>query len=186
VKAILQRDFSDGPSVAPYPGSNLNALCPGGGTAGDYSADTYLSSYYGVTYNPVTDAPNEGAGFSKDLSGNELPNTPHFTLSFGAQYTIPVSDSWAATLRGDAYWQANSWARVYNDKPYDMLHGWSNFNVTFDIARSDGLQIEAYVKNLFNTTAITDAFLNSDDSALTTNVFTTDPRLIGFSITKRF
>ena len=34
-----------------------------------------------------------------------------------------------------------------------------------------------YVKNVFDTTAITGDFLNSDDSGLTTNVFLTDPRL---------
>jgi len=44
----------------------------------------------------------------------------------------------------------------------------------------------AYVKNLFNTTAITGAFLNSDDTSLTTNVFVTDPRLFGIRISKSF
>ena len=43
-----------------------------------------------------------------------------------------------------------------------------------------------YVKNVFDETPITDAFLNSDDAALTTNVFTLDPRLIGVSLRKRF
>src|SRR3546814_5551386 len=52
--------------------------------------------------------------------------------------------------------------------------------------RSEDLTIEAYVKNVFNSTPITDAFLNSDDSGLTTNVFTLDPRIIGFSISKKF
>jgi outer membrane receptor protein involved in Fe transport len=42
------------------------------------------------------------------------------------------------------------------------------------------------VKNVFNDNAITDTFLNSDDTALTTNVFTLDPRLIGLNITKKF
>jgi hypothetical protein len=44
----------------------------------------------------------------------------------------------------------------------------------------------AYAKNVFNTTAITGAFLNSDDTALTTNVFVTDPRLIGVRVTKNW
>ena len=48
------------------------------------------------------------------------------------------------------------------------------------------LTVQLYVKNLFNSTPITDAFINSDDSGLTTNVFTLDPRIIGFSIAKRF
>jgi len=50
----------------------------------------------------------------------------------------------------------------------------------------DDLTFEAYVKNVFNSTPLTDAFLNSDDTGLTTNVFTLDPRIIGFSIAKRF
>jgi hypothetical protein len=33
---------------------------------------------------------------------------------------------------------------------------------------------------------VTDAFINSDDTMLTTNVFTLDPRLIGLSIRKDF
>ena len=48
------------------------------------------------------------------------------------------------------------------------------------------MTLQVYVKNLFNSTPITDAFVNSDDSGLTTNVFTLDPRIIGVSITKRF
>jgi iron complex outermembrane receptor protein len=43
-----------------------------------------------------------------------------------------------------------------------------------------------YVKNVFDVTTITGASLNSDDTALTTNVFTTDPRLMGVRITKSF
>jgi iron complex outermembrane recepter protein len=41
-----------------------------------------------------------------------------------------------------------------------------------------------YVKNVFNVTAITGTFLNSDDTGLTTNVFLTDPRLFGIRVTK--
>ena len=43
-----------------------------------------------------------------------------------------------------------------------------------------------YLKNVFDTTAITGDFLNSDDSGLTTNVFLTDPRLYGVRITKNW
>jgi outer membrane receptor protein involved in Fe transport len=140
-------------------------------------------SYAG--YDPTT-APNNGAGFAKDLSGNSLPNTPPFTLSAGAQYSMPVSEDWAGTLRGDFYWQGNSFARIFNDKPYDQLHGYTNVNLALIFTNQDGWQAMAYVKNVFDTTAITGAFLNSDDTALTTNVFLTDPRLFGIRITKNW
>src|SRR3546814_378456 len=129
---------------------------------------------------------NGGAGLKTDLSGNELPNSPHWTVNVGAEYTIPFGTEWSATIRGDAYWQAKSWARVYNLNPYDRLRDWTNFNISLRVDGPEDLTIEAYVKNVFNSTPITDAFLNSDDAGLTTNVFTLDPRIIGFSIAKKF
>ena len=131
-------------------------------------------------------APNNGHGFAKDLGGNELPNAPPFTVSAGAQYTMPLTIDWTGTLRGDFYYQANSWARVFNDNPYDRLHGYTNLNLTLILTSQAGWQVMLYDKNVFNTTAITGDFLNSDDSGLTTNVFLTDPKLIGIRVTKNW
>ena len=75
---------------------------------------------------------------------------------------------------------------MFNDRPYDKLRGYSTTNFAVVFTNSDGWQVMGYVKNVFNKTAITGAFLNSDDTALTTNVFTTDPRLMGVRITKNF
>ena len=44
----------------------------------------------------------------------------------------------------------------------------------------------AYVKNVFDRDSITGAFLNSDDTGLTTNVFLTEPRLYGLRVTKEW
>ncbi len=138
-----------------------------------------------VGYDPAT-APNNGAGFSKDLSGNQLPNAPPFTASFGAQYSMPLTSDWAGTVRADGYWQDSSWWRVFNDMQYDKLHGYATMNLTFIFTSQNGWQVMLYDKNVFNTTAITGAFLNSDDSGLTTNVFLTDPKLIGIRVTKNW
>ena len=143
-------------------------------------------SGYGVTGFDPSLSPNNGEGFAKNLGGNKLPNTPPFTFAFGTQYTMPVSENWAATLRGDFYWQGNSYARIFNDRPYDKLRGYSTTNLALVLTSSDGWQVMAYVKNVFNKTAITGAFLNSDDTALTTNVFLTDPRLVGVRVTKNW
>ncbi len=144
----------------------------------------YISpGYHGFDWST---APNNGQGFDKNLSGNELPNAPPFTISAGAQYTLPLSADWAGTLRGDYYWQDYSWARVFNDNPYDRLRGYTNVNVTLIFTNQDGWQVMLYDKNVFNTTAITGTFLNSDDSGLTTNVFLTDPKLIGVRVTKNW
>jgi outer membrane receptor protein involved in Fe transport len=154
---------------------------PLAGTPGD--PYTGQNIYNGHDYGPV---PNSGAGFSKKLSGNELPNAPPFTLSAGAQYTIPLTSDWAGTLRTDFYYQANSWARVFNDDPYDRIHGYTTLNLTLILTSQAGWQVMLYDKNVFNTTAITGTFLNSDDSGLTTNLFLTDPKLIGIRVTKNW
>jgi outer membrane receptor protein involved in Fe transport len=146
-------------------------------------SDADLGTYPG--FNPLT-APNNGEGFAKDLSGHELPNAPPFTVAFGAQYTIPLSSDWAGTLRGDYYWQDYSWARIFNDNPYDRLRGYTNVNLTLILTSQNGWQVMLYDKNIFNTTAITGTFLNSDDSGLTTNVFLTDPKLLGIRVTKNW
>ncbi len=42
--------------------------------------------------------PTTAKGFDKDLSGNQLPNAPPLTVSFGAQYTMPLTPDWAGTF----------------------------------------------------------------------------------------
>src|SRR5262249_60868246 len=59
-------------------------------------------------------------------------------------------------------------------------------NLALILTSQNGWQVMGYLKNIFNTTAITGAFLNSDDSGLTTNIFLTDPRLFGVRVTKHF
>jgi outer membrane receptor protein involved in Fe transport len=178
VKAFADNYYSGGSNIF----NPILDLCDAA-----YQMGVDPSSFTGspVGFDPST-APNGGAGFSKDLSGNKLPNTPPFTLSAGAQYSMPLSEDWAGTLRGDFYWQGNSFARIFNDKPYDQLHGYTNVNLALIFTNQDGWQAMLYAKNVFDTTAITGAFLNSDDTALTTNVFLTDPRLFGIRITKNW
>ncbi len=171
--------YTADPNQTKYP--NYPGFDPLAGTADD--PYTGQNTYDGVDYGAV---PHGGAGFDKDISGNQLPNAPHFTLTFGAQYTMPLSENWAATLHGDFYWQSQSFARVFNDRPYDKIRGYSTTNLALILTSEDGWQVMGYIKNVFDKTAITGAFLNSDDSALTTNIFVTDPRLYGIRVTRTF
>jgi iron complex outermembrane receptor protein len=166
----------DGSAPVPpgYPGFD-----PLAGTPGDPYHGQNISN--GVDYGPM---PNNGGGFDKNVGGNQLPNAPHFTTSLTAEYTMPVSDDWAATLHTDFYWQSQQWARVFED-PIDKIHGYATTNVSLILTSANGWQVMGYVKNVFNVTAITGTFLNSDDTGLTTNVFLTDPRLYGVRVTKQ-
>ncbi len=159
-----------------YPGFDPRAGTPGDPYTGQNTAN-------GIDYGP---APNDGTGFSKNIGGDKLPNAPPYTVSVGAQYTMPLSTDWAGTLRSDFYWQSSSWWRVFDDKSYDRLHGYNTVNLTLILTSQTGWQVMLYDKNVFNVTAITGAFLNSDDTGLTTNVFLTDPKLIGIRVTKNW
>ncbi len=176
-----------------FQGANMMTIC---GVAYGTGVDPITGQPYTSVQNPTfPDYPgfdphqagiNNGEGFDKDLGGNELPNAPPFTVSAGAQYTMPLSSDWAGTLRADYYWQDYSWARIFNDRPYDRLRGYTNVNLALILTSQAGWQVMLYDKNVFNTTAITGDFLNSDDSGLTTNVFLTDPKLIGIRVTKNW
>ncbi|WP_444907718.1 TonB-dependent receptor [Microbulbifer sp. SSSA008] len=168
------------------------SLCAGSAQYGSFSPEIEVSDAlrhdinYGVDpYNPLTDAPNGGRGFAADLSGNELPNAPRFTVNFGVEHTIPI-ENWDLTLRADYYRQSESYARVYNTE-YDRLKAWSNLNASVSLSNPDSdLYMQLYVKNIFDDAPITDMFTNSDDSGLTTNVFTLEPRIVGLSVSKGF
>lgn len=167
----------------------LAALCGGAARLGSYDPNFPglfpFWAFFGITYNPLTDAPNGGKGFSADLGGNELPNAPHVTANIGAQYTFHLAD-WDLTARGDYYRQSSSFFRVYNTE-YDRLKGWGNLGITVTLENAPlNLTAQFYVKNLLNKAPIIDAYTNSDDSMLTTNVFTLDPRIVGFNLSKRF
>jgi len=200
-RALVEKLLPSGNEVA------LAALCPGATRIGTYNpaveSKFKLYNTYGFTYDPFapynpatvgrniaqggSGAPNGGRGFAADLTGNELPNAPRWTANIGAQYTFFLDgDDWELTVRGDYYRQSKSYARIYNTE-YDRLRAWDNVNAAITLSRpKDDIVFQLYVKNLLNSTPITDFFTNSDDTGLTTNVFTMDPRIVGFNIMKRF
>jgi len=139
-------------------------------------------------FNPNADyGANHGEGFFKPLGGNELPNAPHFTATITADYTLPLPDDWLMTLHTDLYYQSEAWTRVFNMEGYDKLKAYSNVNLAAIFTNEEaGWKVMAYVKNVFDRDSITGAFLNSDDTGLTTNVFLTEPRLYGLRVTKEW
>ena len=184
VEKILQNPFS-----MLYGVQAFSALCAGskrwGTFTSDISALVPLSALFQINYNPLTDAPNYGRGIMDDLSGNELPNAPRYTANLGVSYEIPIS-SGEFVFRSNYYRQSESYFRVYNTD-YDKLKSWGSLNVSVsyrNMARD--FDFEFYVKNVFDDAPIVDAFTNSDDSLLSTNVFTLDPRVVGFSVSRRF
>ncbi len=208
VERVLASPFSAGPEGG-IGLLGLAGLCTSSNRIGDYdpaepNGGLPFYQFFGFRYDPLlpydpslspigtpfgteplSGAPNGGRGFAADLSGNEMPNSPHLTINVSGEYTI-FMDDWELTLRGDYYRQSESFARVYNTE-YDRLKGWDNANLAITLENTAwDLTAQLYVKNVFDNTPITDAFTNSDDTGLTTNVFTLDPRIVGLRVAKRF
>lgn len=160
------------------PGTTMLGVCAGAAAAtGAYA------------YNPAWGvqllSTGVGAGVPVNLNGKELPNSPDFTVSLGAQYVMKLGD-WRTTARVDYYWQDSSYARIFNTTG-DVLKSYDNVNATLTFDRRDlGLNVQLYVKNAFDNQPITDSYLTDASSGLFRNTFTLDPRTYGVSVTKRF
>ncbi|VAV88800.1 TonB-dependent receptor, partial [hydrothermal vent metagenome] len=90
---------------------------------------------------------NPGATVTTDL---RLTRTPKFTMSIGAEYTLPLSDALDLTLRGDYSYQSSQALDPANtailiQDGYGLLNG----RVTLASSSSDW-EISLYGKNLTN------------------------------------
>jgi outer membrane receptor protein involved in Fe transport len=125
-------------------------------------------------------------GTPVDLEGKQLPQSPDFTTSVGAQYTFGIGGSWNMTIRGDYYYQTDSFTRIYNTES-DELRGWDNYNASLLLDNKDwGFSVQVYGKNLKDEDVITGYSTNADPLGLTRGVMLLDPRLVGVVVTKSF
>jgi hypothetical protein len=91
------------------------------------------------------------------------------------------------TARADGYWQAESFARIYNLKGFDDLESYSQYSLSVTFNNDDnGLYATIFGKNLADEDVITDKYLTDDSSGLFTNVFLLEPRTFGVTLGKRW
>ncbi|MBI1251875.1 MAG: TonB-dependent receptor plug domain-containing protein [Alphaproteobacteria bacterium] len=132
------------------------------------------------------DVRNGSDGIAADLDGNSLPNTPEYTVSFGMQYTFNLGGGWTATPRGDVYYQADSFARIFNG-PNDELDSYTIGNAQVRFEHEDnGWYGSIFVKNVSDEDVITDLYLTDQSSGLFSNAFLLEPRTYGVTLGKRF
>jgi outer membrane receptor protein involved in Fe transport len=127
-------------------------------------------------------------GEAKNLDGNSLPGTPETTFNFGAEYTWEgvFNDAWDVRLRGDYYYQADAFSRVWNTQR-DVLESWDNVNLSLELVNTENeWSIEVFGKNITDEEVITGAYLTDDSSGLFTNVFLTEPATYGVTVSKRW
>jgi len=140
---------------------------------------------YSLATNPVTGAltsTHDGTGIARDIHGNKLPQVPNAQVGIGAQYTIHIND-YTLIPRLDYYWQSSMQARVMNDPGSDYIGAWDTMNAQVQLnAPDDKWYARFFVTNIFDKHNPTGVYLTDPTSALFTNVFSEDPRVLGFSV----
>ncbi|MBO6695522.1 MAG: TonB-dependent receptor, partial [Henriciella sp.] len=170
------------------------------GGSGDQATDiAFAEGAFGLTGTTVSYVDSNGVtqtasaltpfdGEAKNLDGNALPGTPETTFNFGAEYTWEgvFNDAWDIRLRGDYYYQADAFSRVWNTNR-DVLESWDNVNLSLQLVNTENdWSLEVFGKNITDEEVITGAYLTDDSSGLFTNVFLTEPRTYGVTVSKRW
>jgi iron complex outermembrane receptor protein len=108
----------------------------------DYVKYTHGSCYFG-------EAPNNGAGGCL-MTGDDLPLTPHWRTSLGAQYkaATPLGGFYS---RVDWVWQSSMVADDNLD-PRSLQAAYSLVNARVGIKTDSKLDLSLWANNLFNTT----------------------------------
>jgi outer membrane receptor protein involved in Fe transport len=107
-----------------------------------YNTYTGGSCYFG-------EVPNNGHG-GCNLSGENLPLTPHWRSNTGLQFQQPVSfgDFYS---RIDWVWQSSMLANTNLD-PRSFQNDYSIFNVRLGVKSANGLDVALWVNNVFDAT----------------------------------
>lgn len=126
------------------------------------------------------------SGAFVNLDGNELQNTPDFTLGVGAQYTAELGGGYQLVGRVDYYWQDKMWGRIFNG-PADAIDSWDVTNALITLNAPDKQwYVQGYIQNIFDNDNVTGMYLTSSTSGLYTNKFFGDPRTYGIRVGARF
>lgn len=146
--------------------AGVSPVCSGGGVA----------AAYGLNPQP---------GVAVNLAGKELPNSPHWTVGLGAQYTWQFN-AWEMVLRGDYYRQSEAYGSIFNGQDF-RIPEWNNTNLSL-IFRQDemGLEVQAYVKNIADEDVVINYDVGSEQLGLTRGIQLMEPRLYGVTVTKRW
>ena len=92
--------------------------------------------------------PGEPDPIPEDFSGNNLINSPDWSVNFGIQYTFDLGEQGTLLTRLQSHWQDDWYLRPYN-LPEDMQDGYSTTDIRL-IWRSgkDRWSAEAFVNNV--------------------------------------
>jgi outer membrane receptor protein involved in Fe transport len=156
--------------------------------AGVATFDPTTNTYHLPGHFSTSDAASGGSltGVPVNIQGNQLANTPPYSVSFGVQYSTPAGGGYNLVTRLDYFWEAPMFGRIFND-PADQIPSYGVMNALITLNAPDNAwYVQAYAKNLLGGSHVTGEYLTSSSSGLWTGVFYGDPRVVGFQVGARF
>lgn len=126
------------------------------------------------------------AGLDSDISGNELPNAPGFSVNVGVAYSWSMRDGMRLTAAGNYYWQDDFYTRVFNTVN-DRVDSWDVINATLTLHSSSQKWFgELWGRNLNDEDHVTGQYLGDQNVGLATNQFLLEPRTYGLTLGYNF
>jgi outer membrane receptor protein involved in Fe transport len=125
-------------------------------------------------------------GIFVDLDGNQLQNSPEWSVSLGGQYTFFLPRDHRLSMRVDYYWQDEMYARLFN-REVDKIDDWHIWNAQATLmSADDSWYVRAFIKNIEDDDNMVGQYLTGASSGLFTNVFTIEPRTYGMAVGYNF
>lgn len=116
-----------------------------------------------------------------DLEGNQLPNSPEYSVNAFAEYTQEIRGGMTVVYHVDYFWQDEYFTRNFNTDA-DQLESWSVSNASVTLNAADYTwYVKAWAKNLQDDNNITGHYTTDAVSGLFTNVFVLEPRTYGLT-----
>ena len=122
-----------------------------------------------------------GTGTSAcDLSGRGLSGLPKWSVTLGADYSLPVGDQGAILLHADF----NSRTKVFGDPTASastVIKGYTIVNASIGWRFNDKLEVAVFTRNLFDKNYIQNLTIQAGNSGLIIGT-PSDPRVIGVTL----
>jgi len=189
---VVIKDIGSGSNCAVIPaaggsGAGANALVsrvnaalglrepvalPGTSATGAFSMCDALRAAGGAQYTVSN-------GVEVNIAGNELPLSPRFKLSAGAEYSFRLANGMSLVPRIDAHYTGKTFSTAFN-KPLDRIKGYATVNAQLELSgRGKSWFVRAYAQNLNGSDAATGRWSSTQAAGSYTNVFLLEPRRFG-------
>ncbi len=125
-------------------------------------------------------------GIEVDVDGNEMPNSPEYTVYLAVTYGFDLNNGMRVDLSGSFYYQEEFYSRIFNSED-DLLESWDVWNASAVLtAADDKWYAEAWVRNIGDEENITGQYLQDAAVGLYRNYQLLEPRTYGLTAGYRF